>query len=176
VERLRVARPAPAYPRAVARDDRPGPRDDRDRPDAVPVPSRRAPDAPPAPVRAAGVLVGLQALAAAVFTGALVVRAGSTTFGVRPVLGEAGFFLVVAVTLGAVAAGLVVGRRWARTPAIVAQLLLLPVAYSLIGPSRQVVLGLVAGALVFATFMLLINERSRAWSMGIDAADEQGGR
>jgi hypothetical protein len=139
----------------VARDDRPAP----DRDGTV--------DAPPAPVRLAGALVGLQALVAAAFTVALVARAGSTTLGVRPVLGEAGFFLVVALALAAVAVGLLTGRRWARTPALVTQLLLLPVVYSLIGPSRQPLLGLACGVVVFAAFMLLLNERSRAWSMGI---------
>jgi hypothetical protein len=126
------------------------------------------------PVRAAGVLVGLQALAAAVFTAALVLRARSTSAGIGPVLGEAGFFLLVAAALGAVAVGLLVGRYWARTPALVTQLLLLPVVYSLIGPSRQVVLGLATGAVVFATFMLLVNERSRMWSMGLDPDDPEG--
>jgi hypothetical protein len=125
-------------------------------------------DAPPTPVRAAGALVGVQALAAAAFTAALVARAGTTELGVGPALGQAGFFLIVAAAVGAVAFGLLTGRRWARTPALVVQLLLLPVVYSLIGPSRQAVLGLVTGALVIATFMLLINERSRAWSMGVD--------
>ena len=66
---------------------------------------------------------------------------------------------------------LVTGRRWARTPAIVTQLLLLPVVYSLIGPSRQLLLGLLTGAVVFTAFMLLISERSRAWSMGADTSD-----
>ena len=141
----------------VARDDPPARHD--------PVRVRAT---PPTPVRAAGVLVGVQALAALVFTAALVVRAGSARLGVVPVLGEAGFFLLVAAAVGFVAFGLVTGRRWARTPAIVTQLLLLPVVYSLIGPSRQLLIGLVVGALVFATFMLLINERSRAWSMGAD--------
>jgi hypothetical protein len=136
----------------VARDDRP------------------LPDLPPPPVRAAGALVGLQALAAAAFTVALVVRAGATDLGVGPVLAEAGFFLLVTAVVGAVGVGLLRGRRWARTPALVTQLLLLPVVYSLIGPSRQVVLGLVSGALVFAAFMLLVNERSRLWSMGVDRA------
>jgi hypothetical protein len=68
----------------------------------------------------------------------------------------------------------VTGRRWARTPAIVTQLLLLPVVYSLIGPSRQLVLGIVAGAFVVTTFMLLISERSREWSMGLDLPDARG--
>jgi hypothetical protein len=117
-------------------------------------------------VRAAGALVGLEALAAAAFAVVLALRAGATQLGTGAVLAESGFFLLVAVALGAVAAGLVTGRRWARTPAIVTQLLLLPVVYSLIGPSQQLVLGLATGAVVFATFMLLISERSRAWSMG----------
>jgi hypothetical protein len=124
-------------------------------------------------VRGAGVLVGLQALGAAVFTVALVVRAGAAGAGLGLVLGEASFFLLVAVALGAVAWGLLTGRRWARTPALVTQLLLLPVVYSLIGPSRQIVLGLAAGAVVFAAFMLLLDERSRLWSMGFDPAGDE---
>ena len=121
---------------------------------------------PPSPVRAAGALVALEAFAAAAFTAVLAARSGAAELGVGAALAEAGFFLLVAVALGAVAAGLWTGRRWARTPAIVTQLLLLPVVYSLIGPSQQLVLGLVAGAVVAAAFMLLISERSRAWSMG----------
>lgn len=123
---------------------------------------------PPGPVRAAGALVGAQALAAVAFTAALVLRAGSGPAGLGPVLAEAGFFLLVAAALGAVAAGLLTGRPWARTPALVVQVLLLPVVYSLLGPSRQVLVGLAVGALVFATFMLLLNERTRRWSMGAD--------
>jgi hypothetical protein len=116
-------------------------------------------------VRAAGALVGLQALGAMVFTVVVALRAGEADLGTTAALGEAGFFLIVAVAVGAVAWGLLTGRRWARTPAIVTQLLLLPVVYSLIGPSRQLLLGLLVGAVVFAAFMLLISERSRAWSM-----------
>ncbi len=151
---------APPILDAVARADRPAPDG-----------SRR--DDPPAPVRLAGALVGLQALACAVFTVLLAVRAGEADLGRAAALGEAGFFLLVTVALGAVAWGLVTGRRWARTPAIVTQLLLLPVVYSLIGPSRQLLIGLASGAVVFAAFMLLISERSRAWSMGADPSDDR---
>jgi hypothetical protein len=45
------------------------------------------------------------------------------------------------------------------------------VVYSLIGPSRQLVLGIVCGVVVFVAFMLLISERSREWSMGLDLPD-----
>lgn len=123
-----------------------------------------APDVPPTPVRVSGLLVAVQGLLAAVVTAVLAVGARTSPMGVVAVLGEAGFFLIVAVTLLAVGAGLVRGRRWARTPALVTQLLLLPVAYSLLSSGRTL-LGVLAGAFVFATFMLLINERSRLWSM-----------
>ena len=145
----------------VARDDRP----------AAPARPRA-----PAPVRAAGALVGVQAVAAVAFTVALVLRAGTGPAGVQPVLAEAGFFLLVAAALGAVAAGLLAGRLWARTPALVTQLLLLPVVFSLLGPSRQFLVGIAVGALVFATFMLLLNERARSWSMGADEAPEDDPR
>ena len=128
---------------------------------------------PPTPVRAAGALVGLEALAAAAFTAVLAARSGAAELGVGAVLAEAGFFLLVAVALGAVAAGLWTGRRWARTPAIVTQLLLLPVVYSLIGPSHQLLLGLATGVVVFAAFMLLISEPARRWSMGAEPSDDR---
>jgi hypothetical protein len=127
------------------------------------LPGRRG--APPAPVRAAGALVGLQGLAAAAFAVLLAVGARSSPMGAGAVLAEAGFFLLIAVTLGAVGVGLATGRRGARTPALVTQILLLPVVYSLLS-SGQTLLGVLGGVVVFAAFMLLINERSRAWSMG----------
>lgn len=129
------------------------------------------PSGPPVQVRAAGVIVAVQGLLALAFAALLLVRASDADLPVGFVIGEAGYFALVGVALVAVGAGLVVGRRWARTPAIVTQLLLLPVVYSLIGPSRQLVLGIVCGVVVFVAFMLLISERSREWSMGLDLPD-----
>lgn len=134
-------------------------------------PDPPVPAGPPPQVRLAGALVALQALAALVFAVVLVVRASSAELPLASVLGEAGYFAVIGAAVLAVGGGLVTGRRWARTPAIVTQLLLLPVVYSLIGPSRQLALGIVTGVLVVATFMLLISERSRIWSMGLDLPD-----
>jgi hypothetical protein len=129
------------------------------------------PSGPPAQVRVAGLIVGVQGLLGLAFSVLLVVRAGDAELPLSFVIGEAGYFVLIGGALVAVGAGLVVGRRWARTPAIVTQLLLLPVVYSLIGPSRQLVLGIVCGAAVFVAFMLLISERSREWSMGLDLPD-----
>ncbi|HLU56295.1 MAG TPA: hypothetical protein VKZ81_12615 [Pseudonocardia sp.] len=129
----------------------------------------------PAPrqIRLAGVLVGLQGLLALGFAVALAVRAftveGSELL-VRDIVGEAGYFGVVGVALGAVGLGLLAGRRWARTPAIVTQLLLLPVVYTLIGPSRQLLAGIVAGVYVAGTFLLLISEPAKEWAVALDEA------
>ena len=122
-------------------------------------------------MRLAGVLVGIEGLLGLGFAVALVARAFAPDAAVGNVLGEAVYFVVIGAALVAVGAGLITGRRWARTPAIVTQLLLLPVVYSLLGPSHQLVLGIVAGAFVFTTFMLLISEASRAWWMGLDLPD-----
>jgi hypothetical protein len=123
---------------------------------------------PPWQVRVAGAVVGAQGLLGVGFAVALGIRAFSSSAPVSAVLGEAGYFLVIGAALLLVGIGLVVGRRWARTPAIVTQLLLLPVVYSLLGPSRQLLLGVVTGVVVVATFLLLISERAREWSMGLD--------
>ena len=120
------------------------------------------PDTPPPQIRVAGVLVGLQGVGALVF--AFLVGIQESMLPLGSVLGEVGYFVVIGIALAFIGAALATGRRGARTPAIVIQLLLLPVVYSLIGPSRQLVLGVAAGIYVVATFLLLISERSRAWA------------
>ena len=120
------------------------------------------PDAPPPQIRVAGLLVGLQGVAAVAF--AILVGVQDSTLPLGSVLGEVGYFAVIGIALVFIGAALFTGRRGARTPAIVTQLLLLPVVYSLIGPSRQLLLGIAAGIYVVVTFLLLISERSREWS------------
>lgn len=119
-------------------------------------------------MRIAGVLVAVQALLAIGFAVVIGVQATELALPVSAVLGETAYFLVIGLALLGVGIGLGLGRRGARTPAIVTQLLLLPVVYSLIGPSQQLVAGIVAGVYVIATFLLLISEPSRAWSMGLE--------
>jgi hypothetical protein len=129
---------------------------------------------PPWQIRAAGVTVGVEGLLGVGFAVLLALRAADSPAGVGAVLGEAGYFLVIGAGVVFVAVGLLTGRRWARTPAIVAQLLLLPVVYSLIGPSHQLLLGIVSGIVVIATFLLLISEPSREWSVGLDLPVDSG--
>ena len=108
-------------------------------------------------LRACAALVGLQALgllAAAVF---LVVEVFVATPDDRTrALVAALLTLVVAVGLGLVAWGLVRARRWARAPALVVNLLVLPVAFDLVRGGRWyvgvplLVLAIVVLALLFA--------------------------
>ncbi|MDN5920131.1 MAG: hypothetical protein L0I76_34365 [Pseudonocardia sp.] len=132
-----------------------------------------ASEAAPQNVRVAGVLVAAQGAVAVVFAVVLAVRAvGAEGQSLGLGLAEAGFFLLIGAAVAAVGFGLTRGRRGVRSPAIVIQLLLLPVVYSLIGPSRQLLLGLAAGAVVILTFMLLISDQARRWSMGDDYPDD----
>lgn len=122
---------------------------------------------PPPQVRLAGAIVSLQGLVGVVFGVVLLWLGLGEGDGIRYVLGESGYFLLIGAALVVVGIGLVRGKRWARSPAIVAELLLLPVVYSLLGPSKQLLWGIVVGIVVIATFLLLISERSRTWSMDL---------
>ncbi|MDQ4119561.1 MAG: hypothetical protein M3235_21765 [Actinomycetota bacterium] len=126
----------------------------------------------PQNVRVAGVLVALQGAVGIVFGAVFGARAVATSGpAVGYGLAEAAFFLLIGAAVVAVGWALVRGHRGVRTPAIVVELLLLPVVYSLIGPSRQLFWGIVTGLVVVLTFLLLISEQSRRWSMGDDYPD-----
>src|SRR5699024_6738159 len=70
------------------------------------------------------------------------------------------------VLFGAVlAAGvaLLVGRRGGRGVGIVTQVLLAPVAFSLLGQSHQVVWGILVLIVIVPGFVMLIHPRTTAW-------------
>lgn len=118
-------------------------------------------------VRAAGGLVGLEGLVGVGFAGFLALNAASATQHVGGVLGEAGLFLVIGLGVLALARGLLRGRFWARTPAIVVQLLMLPVAWSLL-TGHRVLIGVVTGAVSLATLALLMCPPARDWALDLD--------
>ena len=124
-------------------------------------------------VRSAGALVGLEGLTGIGFAGFLALNATSAAQGVGGVLGEAGLFLVIGAGVLALARGLVRGRFWARTPAIVVQLLMLPVAWSLL-TGHQVPLGLLTGAVPLVTLALLMCPPARDWALDLDDRRREG--
>ncbi|WP_051342899.1 hypothetical protein [Pseudonocardia spinosispora] len=128
---------------------------------------------PPTQVRAAGVVVGLQGLVGVGFAVSLVARVGDSSLGLVPVLGEAGMFLVMGVVLILVGRGLLRGRFWARSPAVVVQMILLPVAYSLLVPSHQPFIGTVVAVVAAGTLYLLLSGAARTWSQDLDEERRQ---
>lgn len=121
----------------------------------------------PAPraVRIAGALVAVQGLTALAFAIAVLVRAVGSSTNVGNLYGEFGYYAVLAAAVLAVACGLVLGRRWARTPAALLQLLLIAVAAYAIGPSQLVGLAIVTVIVCVLTLVLLFIAPSRAWAM-----------
>ena len=125
-------------------------------------------------VRAAAAVVGAQGLVGVGFAGYLVVNASGGAQGLGGILGESGMFLLLGAALLGLAWGLSRGRFWARTPAVVVQLLLLPVAYSLLVPSRQVLAGAITAVVVIAALLLLLSAPARAWALDLDDTRRRG--
>jgi len=120
--------------------------------------------AAPRPVRAAGVLVGLQGLVGMVIAAGLLVAAARGPTGPVPVGATAAWLAGFGVILLVVGANLVRGRHGARTPAIVAQLLLLGVCWYAAGPSSQPAYGLPAAAFCVTVLVLLFCPPALRWA------------
>lgn len=94
----------------------------------------------PRTVRVAGVLTTLQATAGFVFVIALLIRSTSAVggvgeFGPTQTYGEAGYFTLLSAGVLAAGIGMLKGKHWARTPALLLQLILLGIAWYATGPS-----------------------------------------
>lgn len=126
----------------------------------------------PAPrtVRLAGVLTTIQALVGLGFVVALLIRSTATDLGGVGALnrgqtyGEAGYYAVLSAAVLAVGIGLWMGRRWARTPGLMLQVLLLGAAWYAIGPSGRPLVGLVIGVPSIVVLWLMFNRAGRAWA------------
>ena len=77
--------------------------------------------------------------------------------------GTAGWFAVVGAVVGAAGVALILGKRWGRAIALVVQLLLLPVVWSLLTDSHQPMYGILLGTCVVAILVLLFSPPSSRW-------------
>ncbi|MGU3582812.1 hypothetical protein ACLBYD_06385 [Rhodococcus sp. C26F] len=119
----------------------------------------------PSTVRAAGWLVVLEGVVAMGFAVYSIIRAASGEHD-QSVTNGYGFALWLFVLFGGVLAGgiaLVRGVRWGRAVAVLAQLLLLPVVWSLLTDSHQPVIGTVLGLVVVPTLVLLFSPPTTRW-------------
>ncbi len=118
---------------------------------------------PPA-VRVAGLLVLLQGLVGIAIAGVLVLSAVRGSTGPVPAGATAAWLAGFGVILLAVGLSLVRGRHGARTPATVAQLLLLGVCWYAAGPSSQPAYGIPAAAFCVAVLVLLFCPPALRWA------------
>lgn len=115
----------------------------------------------------AGLVVAVQAAALLV---AVAVLAAATVLGRTENLGRAGFGVLVGLAAGLamlrIGLGLVRVEGWARAPAVVVQLLLVPVGYTLAFTARQPAYGVPILALCVAELFLLFTPEARAAFLG----------
>lgn len=118
----------------------------------------------PAPIRWAGILVALEGSVAVGVAVVLLVRSllGHEQF-VANGYGTSLWFLVLGGGVVAGGVALALGRRWARAIAVVAQLLLLPVVWSLLTDSHQPLWGSLLGVVVVAILVLLFSPPATQW-------------
>ncbi len=126
----------------------------------------------PATIRRAGMLVAAEAalgIIAAIVMVILGLRGDDQS--IASSYGTAAWFAIIGggVLVGGIA--LIRGRRWGRAIAVVAQLLLLPVAYALLTDSHQPWYGIPLVIVVLATLVLLFMPASVRWLAG-DYSDE----
>ncbi|WP_327093404.1 hypothetical protein OIE68_24305 [Nocardia vinacea] len=118
----------------------------------------------PATVRGAGGLVALEGAVAVVVAIVLIVRGllghdQSAASG----YGTAAWFGILGGAVLAAGIGLFLGHRWGRAIAVIAQVLLLPVTWSLLTDSHQPVLGALLGLVVAGALVLLFAPASNRW-------------
>lgn len=121
-------------------------------------------EAVPVTVRGAGALVALEGAVGVTVAVVLVVRGllghdQSITSG----YGTAAWFGILGGAVLAAGAGLFLGKRWGRAIAVIAQVVLLPVTWSLLTDSHQPVFGVLLGVVVVAALVLLFAPQSNRW-------------
>ncbi|WP_332838672.1 hypothetical protein [Nocardia bovistercoris] len=126
----------------------------------------------PVTVRGAGGLVALEGAIAVIVAVVLVVRGllghdQSQASG----YGTAAWFGILGGAVLAAGIGLLLGYRWGRAIATIAQILLLPVTWSLLTDSHQPVYGALLGVVVIAALVLLFAPASTRWMASEYGAD-----
>lgn len=128
---------------------------------------------PPTTVRAAGAVTALEGAIAVIVAVVLAIReaAGHQEAFISG-YGTAAWFGIIGggVLIGGIA--LLTGRRWGRAIAVVAQILLLPVAYALLTDSNQPWFGVPLAIAALAVLVLIFSPASTRWLVGEYSADD----
>lgn len=118
---------------------------------------------PPGSVRVAALLLMLQGVGLVVLA-AMTLFSGISHGANGAQLGaQVGYFVILGGLLALVAAGLLRGRRWARTPALVAEIVVFAVGMWMAFPSGRLPQGLAIMGFAAAIFLMLITPRANHW-------------
>lgn len=123
----------------------------------------------PAPfeIRLAGVLTALPGLGLVVFTVILLANGlGAPQQPGNNIYAEAGYYVVLAAATLFCGVALLLGKTWARSPAVVIALLVAGVGWYAAGPSGQPGFGVPVGLLGIVLLVLIFRRPSRAWALG----------
>lgn len=118
---------------------------------------------PPGTVRVAAILVALQGLGLVVLAGMTLVSGISHDARGAQLGAQVAYFVVLGAALVFVASGLLRGRRWARTPALVAEVVVVAVGMWMAFPSERLGQGIAVIGVGVLTFGLLVSPRANHW-------------
>jgi hypothetical protein len=117
----------------------------------------------PVPVKVSGGLVGLEAIGLLALAAVTVVSGLRHDARIAQLIGQGLYFVVLALLLGVVASGLIRGKRWSRTPAIVAQLVVVAIGVWMAVPSGRIAWGIGLIAIGLIAGGLLVTPVANAW-------------
>lgn len=80
--------------------------------------------------------------------------------------GTAGWFAIMGAAVAAAGVGLLRGQRWGRGVVVIAQLVLVPVAYYMAVPSGRILPGICIGVAAIVGLVGLFRRSSLAWYAG----------
>lgn len=118
---------------------------------------------PPVTVRVAGVIVALQGVGLLVLAGVNVASGLANGARLAQLFAQGLYFVVLGALLGLVSSGLLRGRRWSRTPALVAQVVVIAVGMWMAFPSSQLRWGIGLIVVGVVTFGLLVSPAANHW-------------
>ena len=130
---------------------------------SVPVDPRPLSIPPPRAVVVAALLVFLEGVGLLLLSVATLVSGLNEDIAVGRTFAQFLYYVVLALLLGICANALVHGRRWGRTPCLVAQVVLVAVGVWLIAPSGQYAWGIGLLALGGVTGYLLLSKPANTW-------------
>ncbi len=120
----------------------------------------------PVTVRGAGAVAALEGLTGVIIAIVLVAKGARGNESAAQAYGTAGYFAILAGAVLAAGIALYLGKRWGRAIVVLAQILLLPVAWYMFSSHRPE-LAVPVGLAAVVTLVLIFSPASNRWMAGL---------